>query len=103
MKTRSTLQERGDGVFFPPFLLTFLLILSVNGDGIVANFSENGQLTINYRAIFDNFEWALGTSVRFGVQYVNYTSLERTPKASMFQFLNWFKEHEAGGNATMRM
>ena len=51
----------------------------------------------------DNFEWALGTSVRFGVQYVNYTSLERTPKASLFQFLNWFKEHEAGGNATMRM
>ncbi|UPX19642.1 Beta-glucosidase [Ascochyta rabiei] len=52
-------------------------------------------------AIFDNFEWALGTSVRFGVQYVNYTSLERTPKASMFQFLNWFKDHEERGNATM--
>jgi beta-glucosidase len=42
-------------------------------------------------AIFDNFEWAEGASVRFGLQYVNYTSLERTPKASMFQFLNWFK------------
>ncbi|KAF2105662.1 WD repeat-containing protein 26 [Lophiotrema nucula] len=33
-------------------------------------------------AIFDNFEWASGTSVRFGLQYVNYTSLERTPKAN---------------------
>jgi beta-glucosidase/6-phospho-beta-glucosidase/beta-galactosidase len=54
-------------------------------------------------AIFDNFEWALGTSVRFGVQYVNYTSLERTPKASAFQFLRWFREHEGGGNATMRI
>ncbi|KAF3054002.1 hypothetical protein E8E11_006067 [Didymella keratinophila] len=54
-------------------------------------------------AIFDNFEWTLGTSVRFGLQYVNYTSLERTPKASVFQFLNWFKEHEHTGNATMRM
>ena len=54
-------------------------------------------------AIFDNFEWSLGTSVRFGLQYVNYTSLERTPKASVFQFLNWFKEHEDVGNATMRM
>ncbi|CAO2647359.1 Nn.00g082810.m01.CDS01 [Neocucurbitaria sp. VM-36] len=54
-------------------------------------------------AIFDNFEWSLGTSVRFGVQYVNYTSLERTPKASVFQFLNWFKEHEASSNATMRI
>jgi beta-glucosidase/6-phospho-beta-glucosidase/beta-galactosidase len=55
------------------------------------------------QAIFDNFEWSLGTSVRFGLQYVNYTSLERTPKASVFQFLNWFKEHEETGNATMRM
>ncbi|KAF3045999.1 hypothetical protein E8E12_010073 [Didymella heteroderae] len=54
-------------------------------------------------AIFDNFEWALGTSVRFGLQYVNYTSLERTPKASVFQFLNWFKEHENTGNATVHM
>lgn len=42
-------------------------------------------------AIFDNFEWGQGSQVRFGLQYVNYTSLERTPKASMFQFLNWFK------------
>ncbi|KAH7079739.1 WD repeat-containing protein 26 [Paraphoma chrysanthemicola] len=32
-------------------------------------------------AIFDNFEWSIGTGVRFGLQYVNYTSLERTPKA----------------------
>ena len=51
----------------------------------------------------DNFEWSLGTSVRFGLQYVNYTSLERTPKASVFQFLNWFKEHANTGNATMKM
>lgn len=42
-------------------------------------------------AVFDNFEWGQGSQVRFGLQYVNYTSLERTPKASMFQFLNWFK------------
>jgi beta-glucosidase/6-phospho-beta-glucosidase/beta-galactosidase len=42
-------------------------------------------------AVFDNFEWMAGTSVRFGLQYVNYTDLTRTPKASMFQFLNWFK------------
>ena len=61
-------------------------------------------MTDALQAIFDNFEWSLGTSVRFGLQYVNYTSLERTPKASVFQFLNWFKEHEAdgGNNATMR-
>ncbi|KAF2455498.1 glycoside hydrolase superfamily [Lineolata rhizophorae] len=54
-------------------------------------------------AIFDNFEWGSGVSVRFGMQYVDYDSLERTPKASLFQFLNWFKEHPVGGstNATM--
>ncbi|KAH8731743.1 WD repeat-containing protein 26 [Phaeosphaeriaceae sp. PMI808] len=56
-------------------------------------------------AIFDNFEWSIGSGVRFGLQYVNYTSLERTPKASMFQFLKWFEEHEdrGKGNATMKM
>ncbi|GAB7351092.1 hypothetical protein MBLNU459_g1559t3 [Dothideomycetes sp. NU459] len=48
-------------------------------------------------AIFDNFEWGSGISTRFGLQYVNYTSLERTPKASMFQFLNWFKSHGESG------
>lgn len=42
-------------------------------------------------AIFDNFEWMSGLSTRFGLQYVNYTDLTRTPKASMFQFLNWFQ------------
>lgn len=42
-------------------------------------------------AIYDNFEWLEGNSVRFGLQYVNYTTLERTPKASMFQVLDWFR------------
>ncbi|TID22672.1 putative permease [Venturia nashicola] len=46
-------------------------------------------------SIYDNFEWLVGSDVRFGMQYLNYTSLERTPKASMFQFLNWFKQHSA--------
>ncbi|TVY67390.1 Beta-glucosidase 1A [Lachnellula suecica] len=58
-------------------------------------------------AIFDNFEWFAGSRVKFGLQYLNQTSMERTPKASMFQFLDWFKAHEAspsngtvGGNTT---
>lgn len=60
-------------------------------------------------AIFDNFEWASGLTTRFGLQYVNYTDLTRTPKASMFTFLNWFEQHggEGGGDAgthdSMRM
>ena len=58
-------------------------------------------------AIFDNFEWFSGSGVKFGLQYLNQTSMERIPKASMFQFLDWFKAHEAspangtiGGNTT---
>jgi beta-glucosidase/6-phospho-beta-glucosidase/beta-galactosidase len=57
-------------------------------------------------AIYDNFEWNSGLSAKFGLQHVNLTSYERTPKASMFQFLNWFRTHGAQGittidNATM--
>lgn len=59
-------------------------------------------------AIFDNFEWFSGSHVKFGLQYLNETSLERYPKASMFQFLDWFKQKggaslgtsTAGGNAS---
>lgn len=62
-------------------------------DGVLAAVLEDGvNVTGAYAwAIFDNFEWKEGNAVRFGLQYVNYTSLERTPKASMFQLLNWFR------------
>jgi len=33
-------------------------------------------------SLFDNFEWALGYSKRFGIVHMNYATLERTPKAS---------------------
>ncbi|KAK3115684.1 hypothetical protein LTR53_004747 [Teratosphaeriaceae sp. CCFEE 6253] len=49
-------------------------------------------------AIYDNFEWNSGLGTKFGLQYVNLTSQERHPKASMFQFLNWFQLH--GGDTT---
>jgi beta-glucosidase len=41
--------------------------------------------------------------VRFGLQYVNYTDLTRTPKASSFELLDWFEEHTKSGNSTMRL
>jgi beta-glucosidase len=33
-------------------------------------------------SFMDNFEWALGYTPRFGVTYVDYETLERTPKLS---------------------
>lgn len=49
---------------------------------------------------FNFWQWSSGLSTRFGLQYVNYTDLSRTPKASMFQFLNWFKEHAPGSGSS---
>ncbi|KAK5137436.1 hypothetical protein LTR08_009015 [Meristemomyces frigidus] len=46
--------------------------------------------------VFDNFEWSSGLSTRFGLQYVNYTTLERTPKASLYTFVDFFRQHGAG-------
>ncbi len=39
-------------------------------------------------SFMDNFEWALGYSKRFGIHYVDYETLERTPKNSAL----WYKE-----------
>lgn len=42
-------------------------------------------------SIMDNLEWTDGYHVKFGMQYVNLTSLERTYKASFFEYVNAFK------------
>ncbi len=51
---------------------------------------ENGVKLTGYFAwsFMDNFEWALGYSMRFGITHVDYTTQKRTPKASAY----WFKE-----------
>ncbi len=59
---------------------------------------ENG---VNLKGYFvwsfmDNFEWALGYSKRFGIHYVNYDTLERTPKKSAL----WFAEVIKNGGFT---
>jgi beta-glucosidase len=39
-------------------------------------------------SLLDNFEWAMGYSRRFGIVYVDYTTLERVPKASY----RWYRD-----------
>ncbi|HVH50629.1 MAG TPA: GH1 family beta-glucosidase [Gaiellaceae bacterium] len=39
-------------------------------------------------SLFDNFEWAMGYSKRFGLVYVDYPTLERVPKDSFY----WYRD-----------
>ncbi|MBU6530579.1 GH1 family beta-glucosidase [Streptomyces sp. NPDC057245] len=43
-------------------------------------------------SLLDNFEWAEGYARRFGLVHVDFTTLERTPKASY----GWFRDLVAG-------
>ncbi|KAF8188980.1 glycoside hydrolase superfamily [Pholiota molesta] len=45
-------------------------------------------------AMIDNAEWSSGTSAKFGIQYVNYTTLDRVYKRSAFALSEFFKAHE---------
>jgi len=38
--------------------------------------------------LMDNFEWSEGYKMRFGIVFVDYKTLKRTPKRSAL----WFKE-----------
>lgn len=45
-------------------------------------------------AMIDNAEWGSGTSARFGIQHVNYTTLERHYKRSAFALSEFFQAHK---------
>ncbi|GLB40933.1 putative glycosyl hydrolase 1 family protein [Lyophyllum shimeji] len=44
-------------------------------------------------AMLDNAEWSSGLSARFGIQHVNYTTLQRTYKRSALSLSEFYKAH----------
>jgi beta-glucosidase len=44
-------------------------------------------------SLLDNFEWAEGLSIRFGIVHVDYATLKRTPKASAYWYSQVIKDH----------
>ncbi len=44
-------------------------------------------------SLLDNFEWSFGYSKRFGIVYVDYATLARTPKSSFY----WYRDLIASG------
>jgi beta-glucosidase len=44
-------------------------------------------------SLLDNFEWAEGYNRRFGLVYVDFKTLKRTPKASYHWFAEFIKNH----------
>ncbi|KAJ7176777.1 glycoside hydrolase superfamily [Mycena filopes] len=65
------------------YFMTYLgqILLAIHEDGVPI------------MAMVDNAEWNSGLSAKFGIQHVNYTTLERTYKRSAFALSEFFQAH----------
>ncbi|KAF8201326.1 glycoside hydrolase superfamily [Mycena galopus ATCC 62051] len=70
------------------YLMTYLgqILLSIREDGVPI-------MGAFVWAMIDNAEWTDGLSAKFGIQHVNYTTLERTYKRSALSLFEFFKAH----------
>jgi beta-glucosidase len=51
-------------------------------------------------SLMDNFEWAFGYTRRFGLLYVNYETMKRTPKLSAKFYADVIRRNAVGGPAS---
>jgi beta-glucosidase len=49
-------------------------------------------------SLLDNFEWAFGYTKRFGLHYVNYETMTRTPKLSAKFYADVIRRNAVGGS-----
>jgi len=45
-------------------------------------------------SLLDNFEWAFGYAMRFGIVFVDFPTLERVPKDSFYWYRDWIASHK---------
>ncbi|EIW84621.1 glycoside hydrolase family 1 protein [Coniophora puteana RWD-64-598 SS2] len=75
------------------------------GEALLAIYEDGIPLRGTFSwGMIDNAEWNYGLEPKFGLQHVNYTTLERTYKRSMFALSEFFAAHlvptGGAGNAT---
>ncbi|OHV32902.1 beta-glucosidase [Parafrankia colletiae] len=89
-----------DGTVHDPLRLRYL----AEHLDVVRQASEEGVDVRGYFvwSLLDNYEWAEGYRMRFGVVHVDFDTLVRTPKSSGLWYSRLIGEHRAGSAGTGR-